>query len=562
MKTVTTLILLLLTALSINAQTANWLWAHGEGTGYVGPQSIARDASGNIYVTGNITDSIMIFGTDTLVNEATDGAANLFVVKYDSLGNVLWAASAGGGADEGTEYVEAAGIGVDAAGNVYIIGAYETPYVIFAKDSLASIANQTSFLVKYNTQGTAQWALNIGNDLNTANGIAVDASGNSYITGNFTSGNFIGGTDTLTALSYVNGYTIKYDSSGNSIWAAEISGGTVVDNYAVATDAWGNAYVTGSFSGDSAVVAGNIILTNTGSSSVYTVKYNRAGVAAWARNASVSQDIYSTAIGTDGQGNVYIAGTTTADTITVGNYTATTGVSTFNNYFIARYDSSGNAKWIKSSQGYPYAYAQGLSTDVAGNTYLTGFFQNAMLIVGNDTLTDTASSLDSREALFVAKYDSSGNVVWATGGLTASDDADGGAGIIADDIGNFYLSGYYTGPTVVFGNDTLSYSGNPGYYAYVFVARYGNFTTGIASSPVAPNTITVYPNPSGGQFYFKGINSGSRLEVYNMLGQNIFSAEVTGNIYLLNIFSQAKGVYLYRIMSKDCAVQEGKMVLE
>ncbi len=128
MKSSILLGILLLTGIVIHAQTPTCQWAKGFGSAFLGGgQSIAVDGEGNVYTTGYFNSTMLIFGNDTLINEATNGAQNMFVAKFDSAGNELWAKSAGGGANEGTENVTAAALGVDGSGNVYVLAAMKPP---------------------------------------------------------------------------------------------------------------------------------------------------------------------------------------------------------------------------------------------------------------------------------------------------------------------------------------------------------------------------------------------------------------------------------------------------
>ena len=209
-KTYFLIAIVFFSGIAAQAQNPVPQWSRGFGSAMLGGgQSVATDAAGNVYTVGTFSSPTLIFGNDTLVNDATNGAPNMFVAKFDSSGNKLWARSAGGGANEGTESVTGYALGVDAHGNVYVVGSFETPIVIFGHDTLVT-NNDNSFLVKYDTQGNAVWAINMGGTLNNADGMVVDAAGNSYITGSFTSGSIIGGADTVPFAGFVAGYVIKY----------------------------------------------------------------------------------------------------------------------------------------------------------------------------------------------------------------------------------------------------------------------------------------------------------------------------------------------------------------
>jgi hypothetical protein len=188
----------------------NQLWAaryHGPGNG--GAQAIALDADGNVYVTGTSED------VDTSRDYAT--------VKYDSEGNQLWAALY-----QGRGFTAAAAIAVDAVGNAYVTGSTGSDVITYAYDYAT---------VKYDSDGNQQWATRYrGLYFNIPAAIAVDAVGNSYVTGY--TGRDVGSYDYAT---------VKYDSDGNQRWVVRYNGPDNLDDYAnaMALDASGNVFVTG-----------------------------------------------------------------------------------------------------------------------------------------------------------------------------------------------------------------------------------------------------------------------------------------------------------------------------
>ena len=90
-----TIIILLISNIALFGQAPDWLWAKSTNyTGYNRGLGICVDDNGNSYMTGYFATHTIIFGTDTLVNDVL-GIPDLFVVKHDAMGNVLWAESAG-----------------------------------------------------------------------------------------------------------------------------------------------------------------------------------------------------------------------------------------------------------------------------------------------------------------------------------------------------------------------------------------------------------------------------------------------------------------------------------
>ncbi|MBI3502643.1 MAG: SBBP repeat-containing protein, partial [Bacteroidetes bacterium] len=122
-----------LTSYIVSAQSPAYLWAqHAGGTSYDEGRSIATDANGNVLVTGIFQSSTITFGTTTLTN-ANAGYPDIFIVKYDASGNVLWAKSAGGtSADYGY------GIAADANGNVLVTGYFLSPAITFGTTTLTN----------------------------------------------------------------------------------------------------------------------------------------------------------------------------------------------------------------------------------------------------------------------------------------------------------------------------------------------------------------------------------------------------------------------------------------
>lgn len=177
--------------------------------------SLAIDDSGNVYVTGYTADTITIFDYTT--------------IKYSPTGNILWVRSYNGpanGIDVGTAIV------VDNAGQVYVTG--------------RSVGNGTSFdyaTIKYSSAGNTLWVRRFNHSVNgvdAAEDLAVDDSGNVYVTGLSDGGG-----------SYFDYLTIKYSSTGETLWVKRYNGPGNSDDqaHALAIDNSGNVYVAGRSTG-------------------------------------------------------------------------------------------------------------------------------------------------------------------------------------------------------------------------------------------------------------------------------------------------------------------------
>jgi hypothetical protein len=283
-KLYTTLMLVLL-VIGANAQAPNWAWAKSSSTNnsITSIQSLnsTTDALGNVYVTG-IFDSTITFDNITLTDPT---ALAMFLVKYDPLGNVLWARSAGEALDM-LGYV-VSDICTDANGNVYVVGNYTTSITF---DSI-TLANERAYIVKYDSSGNVLWAKGA---LTLANSTAADALGNVYVVGSFYSLTLTLGAFTLTNTDtsgfFADIYIVKYDASGNVLWAKSI-GSTGQDEIAsIATDPMGNIFVSGSFGYTPSITIGSYTLTNATNNNgwgydIFVAKYDANGNVIWAQGA-------------------------------------------------------------------------------------------------------------------------------------------------------------------------------------------------------------------------------------------------------------------------------------
>ena len=169
------LITSLATSFSTDAQSPNCQWGKPIDNGSPAGKSIALHNFGNEYITGVFRTPYIVFGRDTLFNHGT-GKLDYYLAKYDHLGNLIWAKSAGGNQDEYTN-----GIAIDPTGNIYVGGNYNTSKLVLGNDTMDYPGN--SFLVKYDSSGNMLWArTSKGEDMLTG-GIATDNEGNVYMTG-------------------------------------------------------------------------------------------------------------------------------------------------------------------------------------------------------------------------------------------------------------------------------------------------------------------------------------------------------------------------------------------
>lgn len=526
--------------IGMNAQAPDWLWANnaGESNDDYG-QSVCMDASGNVYVTGFFSSDSITFGSFTLGNS---GNKEVFVVKYDANGNALWAKSANGSNED-----RAYGICVDANGNVFITGFYSSSTITFDTYALSSPGIDNIFLVKYDAAGNVLWARSAGgSSYDIGYGVITDPSGNAYITGGFQSSAAVFGSDTIGSFGSYDIFLAKYDANGNELWVRGTGGSGVDVSKGVSTDASGNAIITGSFSSGS-IYFESTTLTLSGSSytDMFVAEYDAWGNALWAKNAVGNSYDYGYSVCTDASDNVFVTGYFRSATLVFYTTTLTNSNVSGSMYdiFVAKYSPYGNLIWAKSAgESSGDDIGQGVSVGAGGSVFFTGYFQSPSITFGSTTLTNTSSSAD----IVVAKYDAAGNVLWAKSSGTANSDK--ANGISANLYDNAVITGFYYGAPITFGSTTLTNNG----VGDIFVAKL-DFVTGIATEHSSLNTISVFPNPFSlhtilcTDKYFEKIT----LSIYNSIGQQIKQIKnINGQTFTLQRDNLPSGLY-FLILTQD-----------
>lgn len=200
--------------------TGNILWARsGGGTGYDELTSMTTDGNGNLYVAGNFYSPAIAFGS-TIINN-TNNYGDIFIAKYNSVGNALWSRKAGG-----TNYDTVRSIKADSVGNLYITGFFESPTLTFGSTTLTNAGSTNVFLTKYNTSGIVLWAKQAGNaQTNISHSLTITADNHIFITGAFTSSITFGNLPSHTTQGSNDIFVCKYDNNGQALWS-KTTGGT------------------------------------------------------------------------------------------------------------------------------------------------------------------------------------------------------------------------------------------------------------------------------------------------------------------------------------------------
>jgi hypothetical protein len=378
MRFVTYLVLTLLTVAQLMAQvTQEWVNRYnGPGNGADNASSMAVDHSGNVYVTGTSV------GSGSGYDYAT--------VKYNTDGAEQWVARYRGPADTADW---AHSIAVDGSGNVYVTGT-----------GMGIVTGWDYVTIKYNSSGGEEWVARYnssGNYADYASAIAVDGSGNVYVTGYSKSGS--GGT---SSADYT---TIKYSSAGAEEWVALYDGPGHGNDWAksITVDNSGNVYVTGYSDGGITTLF-----------DIATVKYNSAGTQQWAKRYNGPGNGFDCgfAIAVDRSGSVYVAGIIT---VSVNN----------TDYTTIKYNSIGTQQWIKTYNG------PGNSGDAAYSIALDSASIQSVYVTGYSTGSGTNADYTT------IKYYSTGVQAWVSRYNGPANNGDLAYSITVDGSNNVYVTG-------------------------------------------------------------------------------------------------------------------------
>jgi hypothetical protein len=326
--------------------SGNFIWAKSMGGLNIDAgNSITSDALGNIYTTGRFTYISDFDPGAGVFNLTSSGSGDVFISKLDSAGNFIWAKATGG-----TGFGAGNSILTDSSGNgeFYITGIFSSTIDF---DPGTSVFNLTSagssdiFILKLDSLGNFIWGKAMGGaDVDWSYSIAIDASGNSYITGYFQlTADFDPGAGVfnLTSAGNTEIFISKLDSSGNFLWAKQIGGTNGDIGYAILFDpaAGGNIYTTGFFRGtadfDPGAGVANLISTNN--LAMFILKLDSAGNYAWAIQAGPGT---ARSIVLNNTGDIYIAGDFTGPSATFGSIILTNDTTNFSSdVFVAKLDT-------------------------------------------------------------------------------------------------------------------------------------------------------------------------------------------------------------------------------
>lgn len=453
-------------------------------------KGIALDDSGNVFIAGSFENSIDISGVQMTGN----GGVDIFIAKYNSGGNLIWAKHAGSEYDESLTDIL-----VDKTGEIYLGGVFAqsnmgtVPEYIscyFDSDSVVSKKGSRIFLAKYNRDGEAIWAKGMGGfgGGDQLHAIGLDGFGNVNIGGTCVSYFEVGQVQLISNSSgWVMGelFVAKLNSIGNPLWAKMV---------------WGSNTVGGGKGGA------------------------QPGMLRGGKIAS------------DEDGNVILTGSFSDCNIFFPPYQLNNSGS-----FMAKYTAGGSLAWVKGNEQLNYS-TEGLTCNKRGEICVVGTVSGSGLKIGSDIINPSGSA-----NIFVGKYDTDGNGICGT--VVQGDGIDIPKSILTAGDNALYISGGYQSSSLQFGNDELSSylnSTKPD----IFVASYYMFPTGIANGSNLTGLAT-YPNPFTDVLYINGMPDNTTIIVRDLSGREIVRKQTHSKTATIELGHLCDALYLVTAIDSD-----------
>jgi len=303
-----------------------------------------------------------------------------------------------------------------------------------------------------------------GTGTSYANNIKMDVSGNSYV----------------TVIRNSNMGIQKYNPNGTMIWSTSTTGAALNQFGGIALDGSGNCYVSGTFY-DTCYFGAIMMVANPGFTSNwagFVAKLDPSGNFVWVQKTT--KNTQGQAINTTLSGDVIVSGYTfgnPGDIFTVAGVSATISNSK-KMFYLAKLDANGNGQWVKLYEGAYPSYTsiprmRELITDNSGNIYGTGLY--AASSTGSSTVDFGGVSLSGKGGeAFTFKADNNGNVLWAKQSSSSTSSKElSGQGLGVDVSGNVYTGGWMK-ETATFGSLTATMVSDPTYNNDLFVVKYDN----------------------------------------------------------------------------------------
>jgi len=526
------------------AQVPFFEWAKtGQSVGWQECYSITSDGQSNLFVSGSFFATTLTLDNVSLT---CFGSNDILLAKFDSVSNMSWAVRAGGNSDD-----ECKDIAADNIGHLFIAGSFTSSNIPFGPDTVfQSGTGTTAFIAMYDTAGNPVWARAFAG-FAVVNSVSTDGSGNCYVTGNFDAPKLRLGTDSITSAGSTDVFIAKFDVTGSLEWMKSI-GGTGADA-GVACDVHHNLlYVTGN-SGSAVFTADTFHLPHYLNLDVFLACLDTSGQVRWAKNYGGNTLEHCNTVTTDQDGNAFICGEYNSALFFTGDDTlAGTGGL---NAFLIKVDSAGHTLWMKNVQGVGNSTGYAVQPTATG-VYFAGGFNAPVITIDTATVHFPSNGYDP---MFIARYDTAGNLQWTIGLPSGGDDRNDFA--FCSDNTVYAAGDFYNVSPFILGCDTLLQTSTEN----IFFGKLGYQHCADSIPPTGIEPVTglhtiIYFDPVNQQLIAGSPHQDtSDLVVYDLLSHEIIHRNFNGSIFI-DTHDVAKGTYYYELRSKE-GLLNGKIII-
>lgn len=341
------------------------------------------------------------------------------------------------------------GVAVDAGGNAVVVGSFSGS-LDFGCGMISSTSTSDIFVARYSSTGSCLWSKKLGSSSGTpatAYSVAVDGSGNIVVTGWF-SGSLDFGGGSIASAGVDDIFIAKYSSTGAYLWAKRLGGLSNDHAYSITTDNNSNIIVTGYFAGTADFGGGS--LTSAGGADIFIAKYLPTGAYMWAKRIGGSGSDIGWSVTTDSSDTIVVTGHFSGSVDFGGGLLTSAGGK---DILVAKYSTNGAHIWSNSFGSPTDDCSYGVAVDGYGNVLLTGIFTGTIDFGGGPM--SPAGGGD----IYLAKYSSSGQYVWAKHFGSTSPNASLSYAVSVDESDNIVLTGVVIG-NINFGSGWLFSNGS------------------------------------------------------------------------------------------------------
>ncbi len=384
-------------------------------------RSVCTDLNGNVIVTGTYKHSTLEIDAITLTNQGGANDLEVFLIKYDPAGNVIWAISQGGGDDEQKCIVT-----TDGTGNIYQSFESKSEFLTIGNQTYFNFQQPISFspdiiLVKYDSNGAVVWSRHDGGALNDfIKGMSTDSLGNTYLTGTLNNPGSTPIAISFAPFTLTNSagpgtteiYIVKYDTFGAAQWIQKTTTGNETAND-ICVDNKGNVAVTGVFIGIPSLNIGGVSVNNTNpnlNGQIFTAKLNSNGNVIWLKAEGGTGGGQGVRVAIDKSENILVGGQFFSSTFTIGTTIIqhTIGAQD-DDVVLFKYDSNGLVLWAEAIQSNSDDVITDIAINANGDELISGRFRGNDLTYGSTTITNL---IPGTSDMFFISLAGENSIVW------------------------------------------------------------------------------------------------------------------------------------------------------